>query len=338
MKRVFLALALILALLAAGSVATLWNFAHRSGPLDSAVDHVVPRGSTVRIARDLASAGIIPAGKMVETQFRLVARLTKSDGALHAAELHFPHGASVMDVLRILRHGSPVRHYLTIPEGRTARQIATIIEQDQLLSGPMPMIAEGALLPQTIAYERGALRTQIVHRLEVLMTQTLDRVWQERDPDLTLKSSQDLLILASVVERETGDDSERPEVARVFLNRLAKGMKLQSDPTAIYDLSNGLGVLDHPVTHEELHRAGSHNTYDIMGLPPGPICSPGLAALQAVAHPAAGDMLYFVADGTGKHGFSRDLHEHNRRIDALKAVRASQSRADGEGSVVDHHR
>ncbi|NVN04469.1 endolytic transglycosylase MltG [Asaia spathodeae] len=334
MKRVFLALFLLLVLSGAGGAAALWQFAHRPGPLQNPVDHVVPHGSTVMIAHDLASAGIIPGGSMSERQFRLIARLTRSQGALHAAELHFAAGASVLDVLDVLRHGTPVSHHLTIPEGRTARQIATLIVQDPLLTGPMPAIEEGALLPQTIAYERGAPRAQIVHRLETLMTQTLARVWAGREPDPTLKTPRDLLILASIVERETGDDAERPQVARVFLNRLALGMKLQSDPTAIYDLSEGLGVLDHPVTHDDLHVAGPHNTYEIAALPPGPICSPGLAALNAVAHPATGDMLYFVADGTGKHGFSHDLHEHNTRIEALRALRAGQT---GQGKAPSRH-
>lgn len=336
MKRVFLAFFLLLLLTGAGSTAVLWHFAQRPGPLQNSVDHVVPHGSTVTITHDLADAGIIPDGELAGLGFRILARLTKSDGALHAAELHFASGASALDVLGVLRHGNPVSHHLTIPEGRTARQIATLIAQDPLLSGSMPVIAEGTLLPQTIAYERGASRTQIVHRLETLMTQTLAHVWAGRDPDPVLKTPQDLLILASIVERETGDEAERPQVARVFLNRLSLGMKLQSDPTAIYDLSAGLGVLDHPVTHDELHMAGPHNTYDIAGLPPGPICSPGLAALNAVAHPATGDMLYFVADGTGKHGFSRDLHEHNQRVDALKVLKAGRN-APVEEPPIPHH-
>ncbi|WP_438381961.1 endolytic transglycosylase MltG [Asaia sp. BMEF1] len=321
MKRVLLAFFVLLVLAGVGGTAALWHFAHRPGPLQNPVDHVVPHGSTIMIAHDLAGAGIIPNGRAAELQFRLLARLTKSDGALHAAELHFVTACSVLDVLNVLRHGTPVSHHLTIPEGRTARQITTLIAQDPLLSGPMPEITEGALLPQTIAYERGASRKQIVHRLETLMTQTLARVWAGRDSDPALKTPHELLVLASMVERETGDDAERPQVARVFLNRLSLGMKLQSDPTAIYDLSDGLGVLDHAVTHDELHMAGPHNTYEIAALPPGPICSPGLAALNAVAHPAAGDMLYFVADGTGKHGFSHDLHEHNQRVEALRMLK-----------------
>jgi len=327
MKRFFLAFLALLVLCGAGASAEVWFYAHRPGPLEKALDHVVPHGSTARIAHDLAEARIIPSGPFSEVQFRLIARLTAGQGALHAAELNFPAQASVLDVLHVLRHAAPVRHYLTIPEGLTARQIAQMIAQDTMLTGDVPPFAEGTLLPQTIAFERGAPRAQIVHRLEDLMRETLARVWAGRVPDPSITSPEQLLVLASIVERETGNSAERPEVARVFLNRLAQGMKLQSDPTAIYDLSEGMGAIDHGITHDELHRAGPHNTYVIDGLPPSPICSPGLAALDAVAHPASGDMLYFVADGHGAHGFSHDLREHNRRVETLRSLKASKTPA-----------
>jgi len=325
MKRVVLALFLLLVLSTAGCAGWTWSYAHRTGPLAVATDHVVPHGSTAHIAHDLALAQIIPPGRISEFQFRLITRLTTTQGALHAAELHFPAGASVLDVLAILRHAPPVRHFLTIPEGRTARQIALILGEAPLLTGPLPLLAEGAILPQTLAYERGTPRAQIAQRLETLMRQTLARVWAQRDPSIGLASPEQLLILASIVERETGVNAERPMVARVFLNRLGQNMKLQSDPTAIYDLSEGLGVLDHGVTHDELHRPGPHNTYVVDGLPEGPICSPGVAALGAVAHPAQGDMLYFVADGTGGHGFSHDLREHNQRVEALRTLKSAHA-------------
>ncbi|CDG39883.1 MULTISPECIES: endolytic transglycosylase MltG [Asaia] len=341
MKRVILALVLLLLLCPAGGAALIWHQVTQPGPLQAATDHVVPRGATAHITHDLAQAGIISPGTLSELSFRLAARATASHGALHAAELHFPAQASMLDVLYVLRHGQPVRHFLTIPEGRTARQIAIILQQAPFLTGDVPPLREGAILPQTVAYERDTSRARLVSRLETLMSETLARVWAGRDPSIGLTSPEQLLILASIVERETGIAAERPKVARVFLNRLAQGMKLQSDPTAIYDLSEGLGTLDHGLTHDELHQAGPHNTYVIDGLPPGPICSPGLAALDAVAHPASGDMLYFVADGTGGHGFSHDLHEHNQRVETLKALRgtikaaspqAAPARHDGRGA------
>lgn len=321
MRRLFLALFALLVLCGAGSGALLWSYAHRPGPLEQGTDHVVPRGSSARIARDLAEARIIPAGQFSDYAFRLIVRLTRGQGALHAAELHFPARANIIEILHVLRHAQPVRHFLTVPEGLTVRQITTLLENQPLLSGPVPAFDEGALLPQTLAYERGTSRSEIVRRLEILMREALARVWAGRAPDPYVTAPQQLIVLASIVERETGNSAERPKVARVFLNRLARGMKLQSDPTAIYDLSGGEGVLDHGVTHDELHVPGPHNTYVIDGIPPTPICSPGLAALQAVAHPAEGDMLYFVADGHGAHGFSNDLKAHNQRIEALRSVR-----------------
>lgn len=322
MKRFILALILLCAFAAAGAGISFWQFAHRPGPLAASIDYVVPRGSTARISHDLGVAKILPQGILAEKQFQLLTRLTASQGLLHAAELHFPAESSPLDVLAILRHGVPVSHHLTLAEGLTARQMTEILNQNHLLTGPTPKIEEGAMLPQTLSFERGAPRAQIVHRLEHLMDETLTRVWREREPESALKSPKEMLILASIVERETGNDVERPEVARVFLNRLAQGMKLQSDPTAIYDLSDGVGILDHSLTHDELHRLSPHNTYEIDGLPLGPICSPGLASLKAVAHPAAGNMLYFVADGAGRHKFTQDLREHNRSVAALRALRS----------------
>ncbi|GBQ12572.1 endolytic transglycosylase MltG [Swaminathania salitolerans] len=321
MRRLATAFVLICILVPGGIAASLWSLAHRDGPLRTGTDHVVSRGGVSSIARSLGEAGILPRGRMARLGFRIVTRLTASEGPLHAAELHFPAHVSMLGTLAILRHAAPVRHQLTIPEGLTSRQIAALIAHTPYLSGPVPEFAEGSVFPQTIDYERGVSRVQIVHRLQTLMRRSLDTLWAARDPGLGLANAEEMLTLASIVERETAAPQERPLIARVFLNRLARGMKLQSDPTAIYDLSAGLGVLDHPLTHEELHRPGPHNTYAISGLPAGPICSPGRAALEAVAHPAPGDMLYFVADGRGGHGFSSTLDAHNRKVGALRALR-----------------
>jgi len=212
---------------------------------------------------------------------------------------------------------------VTLPEGLTARQIAAVIAQADATTGDVPQIAEGALLPQTYLYPRGTSREHLVEEASAAMRQALERAWPKRQADLPLADAREALILASIVERETAIAEERPHVAAVFVNRLRAGMKLQSDPTVIYGLSDGLGTLDRKLTHADLSDPSPYNTYVVAGLPPGPICSPGLASIEAVLHPAASDDLYFVADGTGGHVFARTLTEQNRNVARLRALTAA---------------
>ena len=176
------------------------------------------------------------------------------------------------------------------------------------------------MLPQTYAYEYGTSRQSILDRARAAMDRTLREAWASRAPGTTLASREQALILASIVERETARPGERPHVAAVFLNRLRLGMKLQSDPTVVYAASGGTGVLDRPISRADLERDDPHNTYRIRGLPPGPICAPGLASIQAVLQPAPSDDLYFVADGSGGHVFSRSLDEHARNVARWRAL------------------
>jgi UPF0755 protein len=286
------------------------------GPLEVSRAVLVPRGSLAQVGEALEQAGVVSSA----LAFRMAAMATGMEGKLHAGELAFLEHASLREVLQVLRTSKPVQHKLTIPEGLTAQQIARLLAKSEVLTGDVPTPAEGAMLPQTYIFEYGATRASIVERASADMQRTLAQAWASRAPDLLLTSPSQLLTLASMVERETARPEERPHIAAVFLNRLRKGMRLQSDPTVIYAVSKGLGVIDRPLTKADLDIASPYNTYRVNGLPPGPIASPGLASLEAVARPDETDDLYFVADGTGGHAFSATLEEHLANVAKWRAL------------------
>jgi UPF0755 protein len=304
---------LILLLVLAGLGAGGWWYARGSyaapGPLAEPVQLVVPRGGTTAIAEALTERGVIADPRA----FLAAVWITRGEGPLRAAEFAFPARASLQEVLRILRAGRPVQRRLTIPEGLTARQIAAILERAEGLVGEVPEFEEGALLPETYAYQWGDTRAAVVRRADQAMDGALTELWRNRQPNLPLATPREALILASIVERETGQAEERGRVAGVFINRLRRGMPLQSDPTAAYAAADG-GVLDRPLTRADLERDHPFNTYRVRGLPPGPIASPGRDAIRAVTQPEETEFLYFVADGTGGHAFARTLEEHNRNV------------------------
>jgi UPF0755 protein len=285
------------------------------GPLGHDDDVVVPRGGLGGVAAELAARGVVARPGL----FRVFAELTAWQGPLRAAELRFPAGASVRRVLEVLRAGHPVQHLLTIPEGLTSAQVAGLLARGDGLEGEVEVPPEGAVLPQTYAYVRGATRASVLGRAEMAMRQAVQAAWAGRAPGLPLGSPRDVVVLASLVERETHLAAERPLVARVFFNRLARGMRLQSDPTVAYGENGGAGG-SAVLTREALGRATPYNTYVIAGLPAGPICNPGIAAIDAVVHPAQSAALYFVADGTGGHVFSDSLDEHERNVKRYRAL------------------
>ena len=318
-SAVLRALLLVLTLAGAGALAGSWALdqLHAPGPLDHDQAIVIPRGSPVRLAETLVTAGAIRH----PVALRLAAWATTTEGPLRAGEFLFPAAASLRDVLTILRTARPILHRLTIPEGLTAAAIALLLDQEETLSGDAIVPAEGAILPDTYLHERATPRAAVLERAARAMDRALAEAWANRADDLPLATPHDMLTLASIVERETGRADERPRVARVFINRLKRGMRLQSDPTVVYAASGGAGTLDRPISRADLDAANPYNTYRIPALPPGPIASPGTAALAAVANPAPGDDLYFVADGTGGHAFARTLDEHNRNVARWRANR-----------------
>jgi UPF0755 protein len=323
MRRRFLALAVLAAFLAALAGGG-WIYARTAyvapGPLAQPVQMVVPRGGLTVIAEALAERGIVADARA----FLAAAWLTRGQGALRAAEFSFPAGASLQDVLAVLRSARPVQRRLTIPEGLNAKQIAALIERTEGLTGEVPAFDEGALLPETYAYQWGDTRSAVVRRADAAMDTALSEAWGARAPDLPLASAREALILASIVERETGKAEERARVAAVFLNRLRRNMPLQSDPTVAYAAADG-GLLERPLTRADLDREHPFNTYRVRGLPPGPIASPGRDALRAVTQPESTEFLFFVADGSGGHAFARTLEEHNRNVARWREIERART-------------
>lgn len=309
MLRALGLLGALLLLLAAGAGIWGWGAYSRPGPLASSVQVVIPRGGTEVIASTLREKGVIAEPRL----FAAAAWLTRDAGPLRAGEFAFEPRVAMSEVLRTLREGRMVQHRLTIPEGLTARQITALLERTEALTGEVPPLQEGSLLPETYTFARGDTRASIVRRASAAMDQALAEAWAGRAPDLPLSSPREALVLASIVEEETGVAAERAKVAGVFLNRLKRGMMLQSDPTVAYGVTQG-EPLDRALTRADLDAQHPYNTYRIRGLPPGPITSPGREALRAATRPEATDDLYFVADGSGGHAFARTLEEHNRNV------------------------
>ena len=326
MRPVALA-AVMLLLVAAAAGAWVYVQFDAPGPLASATEIVVPHGGLEEVSGALARDGVVARPAL----FRLFALGTIRNGPLHAGEFAFPAGASPRQVLAVLRTARPVQHRLTIPEGLTAAQVARLVDSADALTGDAPVPQEGSILPETYSYERGMSREQLLDRARQAMDRALQAAWDARKPGIPLANKGEALVLASMVERETAKPDERPLVAAVFLNRLAQGMKLQSDPTVVYAASGGLGVLDHGITRSELDQDGPYNTYRIPGLPPGPICMPGLAALRAATQPASTDMLYFVADGTGGHAFARTPDDQQRNVAKWRDIERARSAGSGKG-------
>jgi UPF0755 protein len=287
------------------------------GAGQSNTDVVIPAGGSVATANALTTAGVI-RHKLV---FRAAAWLTRHDGVLHAGEFIFPAHASIRDILNILRHGKPVEHQVTIPEGLTGAQIAKIINAAAAATGEIAIPPEGSVLPQTYNYLWGTPRAAILARAETAMQTDLNGAWPKRDPNVPLATPQEALVLASIVQQETPLGHELPQVAAVYENRLRLGMKLQADPTVIYAATGGKQSGGASISRADLANPSPYNTYAHAGLPPGPICAPGAAAIDAVLHPAASDALYFVATGNGGHVFSRVFKDQLRNIEHLFDIR-----------------
>ena len=246
--------------------------------------------------------------------FELGVRLRKADKGLRAGEYAIPSGASMLDIMEILRSGQSIQYAVTIPEGQSVVQVFDIIGADPVLTGELSEIPpEGSILPETYFFTRGTTRGEILARMRKAHDALLDASWETRADDLPLKTKEEAVILASIVEKETGVAEERPLVASVFINRLKKGIRLQSDPTIIYGITKGR-PLGRRIRLSELNAATPYNTYQVDGLPPTPIANPGRASLEAVLNPPETDYLFFVADGSGGHVFASTLAEHNRNV------------------------
>ncbi|HZP07989.1 endolytic transglycosylase MltG [Methyloceanibacter sp.] len=287
----------------------------KPGPLATSIVFAVPRGEGVSaMAERLEREGVIDDRPIFMTSI-LYFKYIRGTGSVKAGEYEFPKNATMRDVLDVLVQGRSIEHKVTFAEGLTTQQIVDKLKANPDLHGDITEIPpEGSLLPDTYKFGRDDTRQDIIDRMRAAQAKFLAKVWEERDADLTVSTPEEALVLASIVEKETGRADERPHIASVFLNRLRKNMRLQSDPTIIYGLVGGKGVLDHPIQQDELDRDTPYNTYKINGLPPTPIACPGRASIEAVLKPAKTKDLYFVADGSGGHVFAASLEEHNKNV------------------------
>ncbi|MDZ4371606.1 MAG: endolytic transglycosylase MltG [Phenylobacterium sp.] len=307
------------------ALAAVWTYA---GPGPRSEDGqatvvVLERGSGVAvIGAALEDAGVITSGGL----FTLAARLTGAASSLKAGEYEIASGASMARVLGDIRAGKVVRRSITIPEGWTSAMAVDALNAEPALSGAVAEPPEGSLLPDTYDFQRGEPREAVIGRMRAAHDKALADLWARRQPELPLATPQEAVILASVVEKETGVAAERPRVAAVFVNRLRIGMPLQSDPTIIYGLTKGR-PLGRGIRASELAGDTGYNTYRILGLPPTPIANPGRDALAAVLNPPRSDELYFVADGTGGHAFARTYPEHQKNVERWRAIERERAAA-----------
>ena len=284
----------------------------RAGPLAADTVVYIPNGSGLEaIAQQLERSGVIEDSLV----FRLGVHALGAARGLRAGEFLFPAELSMREAVALLTGGRTVARRLTLAEGLTSIEVAALVEKAELLEGTVGAApAEGSLLPETYYYARGDARADLVARMGRSRDRVLAELWIGRAPGLPIATPEEAVVLASIVEKETGVAGERPLVASVFVNRLGRGMRLQSDATVIYGLTGGKGPLGRALTRKDLRAPGPYNTYLNAGLPPGPIANPGRAALEAVLNPAETDFLYFVADGSGGHAFAKTFAEHNRNV------------------------
>jgi UPF0755 protein len=311
---------LILALVIGGGIVVVGKSRLEApGPLlEDRVVIIPPRSGIVDIADLLTREGVISEHRLIFIGgvFALNAR-----SELKAGEYLFPKQASVREVVETIAEGKVVQHQITIPEGLTSEQILARLLDNEILSGNVKEVPrEGTLLPDSYHFNRGFTREQMIQRMRQAQDRVLREAWERRNPDLPLKSPDQLIVLASIIEKETSKPQERTRIAAVFVNRLKQRMKLQTDPTVIYGLVFGKGSLGRPLSKSDIAQPTPYNTYIIDGLPPGPIANPGRASIEAAANPARTKELYFVADGTGGHAFAETYEQHQKNVGRLRVI------------------
>ncbi len=321
MLRKAILVAAVLGLLICGG--TFWMLWASPGPKPGPHTIVVEEGSTLSsVARQLEQAGAIPGSART---YRVMARLFGSGDPIQAGEFEIPKGTSGSAVLDLLQHGQPVQRLITVTEGMPSIIVQEKLAAIRFLTGAAPLPPEGSVLPDSYGYKRGEARSAVVARMQAAMTKTLDALWAKRKWNCPVNSKEEAVILASIVEKETGKPSERRTVAGVYCNRLRIGMKLDADPTVIYPITKGK-PLGRRIRRSELHADTGYNTYKKPGLPIGPIANPGRDSIAAVLDPAPTSAIYFVADGTGGHVFADTFEQHRTNVEKWYAIR----RARGE--------
>src|SRR6202167_715742 len=293
------------------------------GPLqEDKVVNIPARAGVTDIADILQREGVIDNNRwaFIGSVFALKAR-----SELKPGEYQFQKNASLRDVIGTIVEGKVVQHSVTIPEGLTSEQIVARLSENDIFAGTVREIPrEGTLLPETYKFPRGTTRDQVIQRMQQTQKRVLAEIWERRNPDIPIKTPEQLTTLASIVEKETGKADERSRVASVFVNRLRQKIKLQSDPTIIYGLVGGKGTLGRPIKRSEIQQPSPYNTYVVDGLPPGPIANPGRASLEAAANPARTRDLFFVADGTGGHAFTETYDQHQKNVAKLRVIETDQ--------------
>ncbi len=321
----FFTLLVVLAVVGGGAIIYGRSVVGSPGPLQQDKVVFIPRGSGAsEIAALLEQNGVISSAAAFEI-YQIVQSILSGGQPLRAGEYEFKQHASLKAVRETLVSGRPVQHRISIPEGLTSEQIVQRLRENDILEGEIRNIPrEGSLLPDTYAFERGTSRERLLARMESEQRRVLQEIWSRRSPDIPLKNPAELVILASIVEKETGRADERTRVASVFINRLNRGMKLESDPTIIYGLVGGKGSLGRGILASEIRQPTPYNTYVINGLPPGPIANPGRAAMEATANPSKTRDIFFVADGTGGHVFAETYEQHQRNVARWRQIESGQ--------------
>ncbi len=319
----FLSLLLVAALASVVGFSLAQQKLRAAGPLASDKLLYFPARTDVPdILAKLENDGVIDAPILMN----IALWLEGNRGNVKAGEYLFKKEASLRDVMDMLIAGRVYLHAITVPEGLTSEQILQRLRDNDVLAGDLREVPkEGLLLPETYRVPRGMSRSDLIRKMQDDQRKLVDQIWAKRDPSIPLRTPHELVTLASIVEKETGRADERPRVASVFINRLQKRMKLQSDPTIVYGLVGGKGTLGRGITRAEISAPSPYNTYVIEGLPPGPIANPGRAALEAVANPMKTADLFFVADGTGGHAFAETLDDHNRNVARWREIEKERS-------------
>jgi UPF0755 protein len=332
---VFTLLLLLMAIAGAAALG-LHNWVNAPGPLTASKSVVIPKGGGVHdIAARLEREGVISDRRLFIAGY-FIAKASNWGGGgrplqLKAGDYQMPQAASIRNVIDILAEGRTITHRVTLPEGLTSHQIVERLKADPNLSGEITEVPpEGSLLPETFIVQRGASRQSIIDNMQAEARKLMEKAWAQRQKGLPLKTWEEAIVLASIVEKETGRSDERERVAAVFVNRLRQNMRLQSDPTILYGISAGKTAWNRPILKSEIAQRTAHNTYQIDGLPPTPICNPGRASIEAVLSPASTKHLYFVADGNGGHVFAETLKEHNANVQKWRALEREKEKEKAE--------
>lgn len=320
MKRIVL-LAAIVGALAFGWFAYGW---YGSANVDKETAFTVPDGATLTsVARKLEEDGLVGSADA----FLLRAKILGSGDPVQRGEFALPAGASPATILDTLQHGQVIRRFVTVPEGLPSIMVYERLMAEPLLTGPIPIPAEGSVMPDTYDFERGEARTAVLARMQAAMKAYLAEAWSKRKPDIAVSTPEETVTLAAIVEKETGVASERRMVAGLYSNRVKTGMPLQADPTIIYPITKGK-PLGRRIRQSEIAAVNGYNTYTMSGLPNGPITNPGRESISAVLDPAKTDALFMVANGKGGHVFAATLAEHNENVRKWFAIRKARGELD----------